>query len=219
METDLARCIQCGKQAPEHTARFAAVNASSVSQTAYSGRKRITTTTTTESFAGADRCAACEACVRKNRRLHAVGGGLLGMFGGFFGLVVLAAAVCGSAYFNEHAKGILLTGLAVSLALGTALIVKELREPAPFVLARLLRKARGPAAAGKTYVPVDRTLYFPKDGAAPDLGVFKSRTGLKTGVGELVFMQFILTGMGDALADGLLEQQAARAAEEGGAGA
>lgn len=201
-------CIKCGKRDPEYRQLFAVVNASSASNTTYSGNKRITTTTTTESFAGADACAACEECVKKKRLGDAIGAGTAGLFGGTLLSILCAAFFTKKDFFNSHASTILLVCLGVGVVAAVLVFLSEMKEKAPFIMAKLLKKARGTAAAGKVFVPLDRSLYIPKNGTVPDINEFKKKTGLKTDVGSAVFVQLILAAPSGDLINSILTANA-----------
>ena len=46
---------------------------------------------------------------------------------------------------------------------------------------------------------MNRSLYVSKKTELPNLEIFQKKTGLKTGVGTAIFLQFIATRLGDHL--------------------
>ena len=76
-----------------------------------------------------------------------------------------------------------------------------------FTAQRMLKKARGTAALGKVYVPADRAAYIPKNQSGPDINVYHQKVGLKTAVGDALFLQVIATGQGNQTVDDFLAQQ------------
>ena len=193
-------CMNCGAKNPEHMSRYIAVNVSANSSTSRSGRKQVTTTVTTESVVGAEKFVVCDKCIQSKRRSYAILCGIGGLFAGFFGSLLLAAVFTGKRFFNSHVSGIMTVVCIAAVICAVCWFISAMREEAPFTGARLLRKKKGAAANGVVYVPTDRSLY-------PDLAAFKSKTGLKTGVGDMVFLQCIASGLGDMVVDQILAQQ------------
>lgn len=211
-------CMNCGAGNAEHTFRYIAVNVSANSSTRYSGRKKITTTVTTESVAGAEIFVVCDKCIRSKRRSNAILSGIGGLFAGFFGALLLATAFTGKQFFNSHVPGIMTVVFIVAVVCSVCCFISEWIKEAPFIGAMLLKKKKGAAANGIVYVPTDKNLYLSKDKTHPDLAVFKSKTGLKTGVGDMVFIQCVATGLGDMVVDQILAQQKQPAPATGASG-
>lgn len=208
-------CIKCGKPNPEYEPRFVTVGVISSSSTSYSGRKQVTTTTTSERITGVDRCCVCEDCIRKKRISSAIGAALGGLLGGTFVTFIMAIFFMGKS-FNDHAMGAFLVSLLVGVAVCVGVFIHQMKEDMPFLAAALLKKARNDKAVAlenKRYIPVDASIYHGKNSTQPDLEVFKNKTALKTNIGPLIFMQYVASGMGDQLVDQMLLQQQNPAAQ------
>lgn len=202
-------CIKCGKPNPEYEPRFVAVNVISNSSTSYSGRKQITTTTTSERIIGPERCCACEDCIKKKRTADAVSAGLGGLLGGTIFPFIMSVFFLGKR-FNDNAGTAFLVCLAIGVVVSVCVFIYQMKRDMPFIAEELLKKARKNAIVSPEqirYIPVDPSLYLSKDKTHPDLEVFKSKTNLKTNIGTIIFTQFVLTGLGDALVDQMLLQQ------------
>ena len=205
-------CIKCGNPQTAQTLRFVAVNQSSSSSTRYSGRKQITTTTTTEQLAGVERASFCADCIKKERVSTTIWNGVAGLFAGFGMPFFLMLIFSGKKFFNAHAGTIALVCLGIGVIVSICTAIFGWKTSVPELAAKILGKVK----KGPKYIPVDPGIYKKKPtDAVPDLETFKSKTGLKTNVGLLVFTQFIATGLGDALVDAMLLQNSQTAPENG----
>ena len=57
------------------------------------------------------------------------------------------------------------------------------------------------------YVPVEISLYCPKNSTTPKIKIFKERTGMRTEVADKVFEKFVVPGNGDEIIDSILLAQ------------
>lgn len=202
-------CMNCGAPNPENDVSFLVVDANSTSTTAKVNYKTTrTTTVTTEKLSGADRYVVCNRCVGQKRRSNAVGMGILGVLGGFMVGILFFGMIdyFSKGFFNSHVPFIMAVCAIAGVAAAVYNVVTALREPAPFVAQRMLRKARGGAAMGKVYVPADREAYRSKNQTGPDINVFHQKSGLRTAVGDALFLQVIAPGKGNEAVDQLLAQ-------------
>ena len=72
------------------------------------------------------------------------------------------------------------------------------------IRAHLASKGSG---AKYRFVPVDPSLYCSKGQTTPELKLFKQRSGLRTGVADKLFENFVLPGNGDEQIDSLIDSQ------------
>jgi hypothetical protein len=112
-------------------------------------------------------------------------------------------------FFNSHVPLIMTIGTIVAVVAAVSNFITAMGEPVPFTAQRMLRKARGSEAIGKVYVPAAREAYITKKQPGPDINVYHQKIGLKTAVGDALFLQVIATGQGDQAVDDFLNQQAA----------
>ena len=202
-------CMNCGAANAEHDLRYLVVDVSATSTTQRVSYKTTrTTTVTTEQFSGADRYVVCDSCIQKRRRSDAVLRVILGALAGFVGGILIFAMIdfFNKGFFNANVPVIM--ALCGVLAVGVAIAhcVSALCEPVPFVGQAMLRKARGNGALGKVYVPASREAYIPRGRSGPDLNVFHQKLGLRTAVGDALFLQVIAPGKGDQFVDEALNQ-------------
>ena len=201
-------CIKCGCSDPEYDLRFVKVGVISSSSTARSGRKQVTTTTTTERIDGVDRCCVCDKCIRSKRTASAFGAAFGGLFGGLFVTFLLAIFLM-SKSFNDHVKEAFLVSLLVGVVIAVIVFIVKMRTDAPLVAADIIKKDRKlPRVSLENirFIPVERSIYINKKTNQPDLEVFKSKTGLKTNIAAILFLQFVATGIGNELVDQMLLQ-------------
>lgn len=204
-------CMSCGASNPENDVRFLVVDVNSTSTTTRVNYKTTqTTTVTTEQFSGAERYVVCNNCIRRKRRANAVSMTIVGVLGGFVACMLLFGMIdyFNKGFFNSHVPLIMTIGIIVGVAAAVANCVNALREKSDFLAMALLRKAKG-GAAGKVYVPADKAAYIPKNQTMPDLNLYHQKTGLKTNVGDMLFLTVIAPGNGNQVVDDFLAQKAA----------
>ena len=200
-------CLKCGAMDPEHTLRCFAVKVSATPTTRTSGKRKVSATVTTETLSGVERCDFCTRCIRKKRLSHAMLTGLGALLLTAVVCILLAAIFIKGEAFARHASTVYTVIGIIAALLGLFAFAGEMHRETPFIAVLLLKRIKGAAAKGIVYVPTDSSLYLSKDRSHPDLGVFKSRTGLKTGIGDAVFTRYIATGTGDAAVDRLIARQ------------
>lgn len=212
------RCCKCGREHPEYTYRFVAVDQSSTSSTAYQGTKQVTTTTTTEQFKGVDRASFCIDCIKKKRITNAITTSLGVLAAGFIFSFILIA-FCVSKAKNANGGLMALASLGVGVVAGIIAFIVCMIKENPFVAGEILAKIRKNTSFGEAganfgsntsktmrYVPVDSSFYIAKNASQPDLQTFQNKSGLKTNVGVYVFTLFIAPGNGNGLVDLMLEK-------------
>ena len=212
------RCCKCGREHPEYTYRFVAVDQSSTSSTAYQGTKQVTTTTTTEQFKGVDRASFCIDCIKKKRITNAITTSLGVLAAGFIFSFILIA-FCVSKAKNANGGLMALASLGVGVVAGIIAFIVCMIKENPFVAGEILSKIRKNTSFGQTganigsntsktmrYVPVDSGFYIAKNASQPDLQTFQNKSGLKTNVGVYVFTLFIAPGNGNGLVDLMIEK-------------
>lgn len=205
-------CMCCGASNPENDVRFLVVDVNATStSTRVNYKTTRTTTVTTEQFSGAERYVVCNRCVQKKKRSNAVGMSIAGILGGFVGCILLFAMIdyFSKGFFNSHVPLIMTVSLIAAVAAAITNCVTALREPAAFAAQRMLKKAKGTTALGKVYVPADSAAYASKNSSGPDINVYHQKLGLKTAVGDMLFLQVIATGQGNQVVDEFLAKQAA----------
>ena len=199
---DNLTCMKCGKASPEHVLRFFTVNVNVSSYTR--GNTRVTTTQ--ERIAGVEKYAVCEECIVKKRKSHTIACSLGGLAAGFLGSLLLMMMLTGSRVSTRNIGAVV--GLAAIAGVVIAIItfVNTMKTHQAFLAAMLLRSQKGRAASGMKYVPVYRDAYIsPKTGKV-DESIFKSKNGLKTKVGNLLFT-LISADVGNQLVDEILAKQ------------
>ncbi len=205
-------CMCCGAPNPENDVRFLVVDVSATSTTTRVNYKTTrTTTVTTENFSGADRYLVCNRCVAQKKRSNAIGLAVVGLLGGFVANILVFGMIdyVNKGFFNSHVPLIMTIGAIVAVVAAVSNFITAMGEPVPFTAQRMLRKARGSEAIGKVYVPAAREAYITKKQPGPDINVYHQKIGLKTAVGDALFLQVIATGQGDQAVDDFLNQQAA----------
>jgi len=205
-------CMCCGASNPENDVRFLVVDVNATSTTTRVNYKTTrTTTVTTENFSGADRYVVCNRCVAQKKRSNAIGLAVVGLLGGFVANILVFAMIdtMNKGFFNSHVPLIMTIGAIVAVAASVGNFVTAMGEPVPFTAQRMLKKARGAEALGKVYVPAAREAYITKKQPGPDINVYHQKVGLRTAVGDALFLQVIATGQGNRAVDDLLDQQAA----------
>ena len=207
-------CMNCGASNPENNLRYFTVDVNSTSTTTRVNWKTTqTTTVTTEKFAGADRYVVCNRCVQKKRRANAIGMSIIGLLAGFvvgilfFGMIDYFS----KGFFNSHVPFIMTVCLILAVGASVLNCISAMKEKTPFVAQAMLRKARGAAAMQKVFVPADRDAYISKNQSSPDINVYHGKTGLRTGVGDALFLTLIAPGQGNQAVDDYLAQQDAGA--------
>ena len=206
-------CIRCGKPDPQHTLRYFAVNQVSHSTTQYSGRKKITTTLTNESIAGAERINVCNRCIKRKRLLNSLECGLAV----FICVIIFCAIIyfyCTSSKKPDDPKDFYILFLVLAAVSAVITFIVTMARKTPFVGALVLKKVKGKEAENITYVPADPYLYFGKDKTHVSLDVFKNKSGLKTEIGDELFIKFISPGIGNEAVDAIIEADKAKAQEE-----
>ena len=203
-------CMCCGAPNPENDVRFLVVDVNATSTTTRVNYKTTrTTTVTTESFSGADRYVVCDRCIGQKKRSNAIGLAVVGLLGGFVGGILIFAMIdyFSKGFFNSHVPLIMVICAIVAVAASVTNFINGLGEPVAFTAQRMLKKARGTAALGKVYVPADRAAYIPKNQSGPDINVYHQKVGLRTAVGDALFLQVIATGQGNRAVDDFLARQ------------
>lgn len=196
---DTNRCMKCGAQNPEHKLSFLVVDVDVQQSVTRSGRKQVTTTTTTESFAGREKYIVCDPCIKKRRSLFSFQEGIAGLFATAFLMILFALMFTNNATFNRHAGLIFTTALVIGMTVGVIVFLVSMKKETPFIAGMLLKKSKGKAGNRKVFVPMEQRLYVSKKTGLPDLEIFKNKTGLKTGVGVAIFTKLIATGFGEML--------------------
>lgn len=199
----MGNCIKCNCENPEHDLRFVKVNQVSSSTTSYRGLRQVTTTTTTENFTGVDRACICEKCIKGKRLANSFLNSLIGLVGGFIVSILFMAFILRRS--NDVDFGpVALFCLVVGIVIAIIAFLVNITKGSAFIAGEIVRKIRGEKTV--QFVPVDQSLYINKKTGQADLETFKSKSGLKTGVGQQVFLLFVATGVGNDLVDKMLAE-------------
>lgn len=198
----MGTCVSCKKENAENTYRFAIVNVNSSSTTQNYVVARKTTTTIYEKLVSFERCNVCKSCIKKERVKYVLKWTALIAFG-----ILCTLSVAGLRTGSFGLWIVIGTAIGLLISAVSVFIYSLFRKDVFFasdIRAHLASKGSG---AKYRFVPVDPSLYCSKGQTTPELKLFKQRSGLRTGVADKLFENFVLPGNGDEQIDSLIDSQ------------
>ena len=189
----MSQCVRCKKDA-EKDYRFVVVRSVISSQSKEYIVVKQTKATIFENYETVERVGICNSCIKKERNKLALGG--IG-FSLFF-------AFCLIAYTRAFTPGFLITFGVLALISSMGFFVYSRSKKDAFYAADIRRNM---SEKKFRYVPVEVSLYCPKNSTTPKIKIFKERTGMRTEVADRVFEKFVVPGNGDEIIDSILLAQ------------
>ena len=199
------KCMQCGKDSPEHTFRFFAVNVSTSASGA--GDRQAAAQ---EKLSGVEKLDICETCLAKGKKSHSITKLVVGLITGFvlfmiFFYFMFNYALNDAGTFGDSFWDIVLISLGFGVICAVVSFVSARKTNRAFLAAMILDKIKGSAVSGTKYIPAGRDAYLDKAGKLTEIN-FRKKSGLKTELaGELY--RLISANRGDQLVDEILTQK------------
>lgn len=186
----MSQCVCCKKDA-EREYRFVVVASVITSQTKEYIVAQKTKTTIYEKYETVERVGICNSCIKKERNKLALGG---------IGASLLFALAL-IAYVQAYTPGFLITFGSMALISSFCFFAYSRKKKDAFYASDIKRKMSGKRYR---YIPVDVSLYCPKNSTTPKMKIFKDKTGMRTEMADKIFEKFVVPGHGDEMIDSIL---------------
>ena len=105
------------------------------------------------------------------------------------------------AYVQAYTPGFLITFGSMALISSICFFAYSRKKKDAFYASDIRRKMSGKRYR---YIPVDVSLYCPKNSTTPKMKIFKDKTGMRTEMADKVFERFVVPGKGDEMIDSIL---------------